>query len=254
MRRPLIALALLLTLALGAPALASHLPFGFMLGKVAETWTGQKAGVVVSWEVQRYRGGEPVGAPVPGKLALKGGRYRAQAGEGDGRVVRVFDNTAGGALTDGRFARMAPETIASLPEGIFLRSRDSLKALLSSYGIDPEVASLGRMTSEDPEIQFHTVVRYGAPAGADDLSVPQVWIEPHRFTIHRVVALEAGKPLVVDYTGHGTLGADWPWLPAGISVSLGGQRLWTARLTEVTGAAPSDKAFSLDALEAEAGR
>ena len=247
-----IALAALL---LTVPVWASTLPFKFVLDKVTDAWAPhKKGGLIVQWEVQRYSRGAPVGAPAKGTLSLRGGMYRAEAGEGDARVVRLYDNTRGVTLMEGRVAPMAPETVASLPEGIFLRGRDSLASLLESYGISGDTASWGRMPQPGEELMFRPVLRYGAAAGPDDLTHPQVWIEPHRFLIHRIVALEGDQPLVVDYRGHGAVAETLPWLPSDITVRLGGKILWTGHLTGVSDKLPTDKTFSVQALEAEATR
>jgi len=108
------------------------------------------------------------------------------------------------------------------------------------------------MPIDNPELLWKPVVRYGAPAGKDDLSIPQVWIEPHSFLIHRVTTIEGGKVLRVDYGGHGSVDANLPWLPSTIAASLDDKILWTATLTQVLDRAPNDQMFSLTALEAEA--
>ena len=185
---------------------------------------------------------------------MRGGMYRAEIGTGPTKTVRVFDNTAGATLIEGRFAKMAPETVAALPEGVFLRGQDSLGALLGSFGISNEFASWGRMSIDDPDLLWKAVIRYGAPVGGDDLSTPQVWFEPHSFNIHRVAVQEGDKTLVIDYRGHGYADANLPWLPKTFSVSLGGKILWQAEVTGISDKAPTDEMFSLKALEAEATR
>lgn len=246
-------LGLLLFLVL--PVWASTLPPRFSLGKVAETWSAQKNGLVLDWRVQRYEGGAPVGQPLSGTLSLRRGQVRAESGEGDTREVRIFDNSHGGALVAGRYTPLAEDTQLSLPEGLFLRGAENLWELAEAYGVDFAQASWGRMPVDDPEILFRPVVRYGAPAGKDDLSLPQLWIEPHRFRIHRVIAREGDHVLRVDYAGHGAVSKDLGWLPATLAVYLDERPLWTARITGVaSGAPPTDKTFSLSALEAEATR
>lgn len=236
-----------------APVTASTLPMDFVLSEMGEMWKPLgKTGLTLQWEVQNYENGQAVGPAEPGKLYLKGGRYRAESGSGDDQLIRVYNNAAGAQIEDGRFAQLRPEVQASLPEGLFLRFSRSAIPLLEHYGIDGNLASYGRMATGNPEMPFHTVLRYGAKEGPEDLSVPQIWIQPHNWHIHRVIAKEGDKLLQVDYLGHGKVSEEYPWLPNEIIFSKDGKILWTARLIEPLGELPTESSFDIKALEAQA--
>ena len=126
-----------------------------------------------------------------------------------------------------------------------------MEGLCEAFGINVRESSPGRVTTGNPAAPFIPVSRFGVPPGPDDLTIPQIWIEPHEWRIHRIIAEEGNSLLRVDYIDHGLV-ANLPWMPKEIHVYKGEQIVSKATILGVRTEIPSDETFSMEALAAQA--